>query len=79
MINLCFLRDACHDASLGISVHQARDAGCRGDKITEHLLPLDVQAALYNALISPLFGYTDTMWGDRDDPQVFCLAQLCFI
>lgn len=33
----------------------------------ELLLPLNILAALYSALISPLFGYADTICADRDD------------
>ena len=31
------------------------------------LSPLDVRVALYNALISPLFDFADTISGDRDN------------
>ena len=33
----------------------------------KHLLPLDGQVALYNALIRPLFAFADTIWGGRDN------------
>ena len=33
----------------------------------KHLLPLDAPDALYNALIRPLFDFSDTIWGDRDN------------
>ena len=33
----------------------------------KHLLPLDARVASYNALIRPLFGFADTIWGDRDN------------
>ena len=40
----------------------------------ELLIPLNILAALYSALISPLFGYVDTIWADRDD-LVFLFCQ----
>ena len=33
----------------------------------KQLLPLDARVALYNALIRPLFDFSDTIWGDRDN------------
>ena len=33
----------------------------------KHLLPLEAWVILYNALKRPLFDFTDTNWGDRDN------------
>ena len=33
----------------------------------KHLLPLNARVALYNVLKRPLFDFTDTNWGDRDN------------
>ena len=33
----------------------------------KQLPPLDARVALYNALIRPLFDFSDTIWGDRDN------------
>ena len=42
----------------------------------QDLLPLETRITLYNSLVRPLFGYGDTIWGDKSKATVMNDLQL---